>query len=402
MPLTHATVVSLKLAALDAAVALIALLAQAVMRRWRKRDSAITMRTTAIAGTVLVGACVVKLVVLDHRGWDHFGVLNAVYAEMVFGLPLLSAGLLIAAFPWRRGQPFLRATRPSLAIAVLGLLAAAVGVYASFIEPYRLIVETATLPLPDGRSGSAPVRIGVISDFQTPRVTDHERAAARMLMEQRPDIILLAGDVCETYHAERERQIPAFRELHASMSAPAGVYCVLGNLDYMSWMKRVVEGTGVRLLYNEIITVDLKDRRLLIAGLSGAYLGLVEEAVMRRLEQTGGPGDIRIILSHRPDAVLHLPPQSNVDLVVSGHTHGGQVRLPWIGALAESSAIPRWAAGGGLFEINGHPIYVNRGVGMERGAAPQVRFLCPPTVSIINLTGPDKRTEATAETRPAE
>ncbi len=402
MPLTHATVVSLQLAAIDSGIAFVVLLSQAVIRRWMRRETAITLTTTLTSGTVLVGACVVKLVILDRRGWTHFGLFNAVYAEMVFGLPLLSAGLLLAAFPWRRRRPFLRATRPSLVIAVLGLSLALVGVYASFIEPYRLVVEEVTLPLPHGRSGSAPVRIGVISDFQTPRVGDHERAAARLLMEQRPDIIFLAGDVCQADPSECERQIPAFRELHASMSAPAGVYCVLGNLDRMSWVKRAIEGTRVRLLYNEIVTVAVKDRRFLIAGLNGAYLGRTEEAVMQRLEQTGGPGDIRIILSHRPDAVLRLSPQSSVDLVVSGHTHGGQVRLPWIGAMAESSDIPRRAAGGGLCKINGHPLYVNRGVGMERGSAPQVRFLCPPTVSIIDLTGPQTTVEITPDIGSAE
>ncbi len=398
MPLTHATVVSLQLAAIDSGIAFVVLLTQAVIRRWMRRETAITLTTSLTSGAVLVGACVVKLVLLDRRGWTHFGLLNAVYAEMVFGLPLLSAGLLLAAFPWRRRRPFLRATRPSLVIAVLGLSVALVGVYASFIEPYRLVVEEVTLPLPDGRSGSAPVRIGVISDFQTPRVGDHERAAARLLMEQRPDIIFLAGDVCQADPPECERQIPAFRELHASLSAPAGVYCVLGNLDRMSWVKRAIEGTRVRLLYNEIVTVAVKDRRFLIAGLNGAYLGRAEEAVMQRLEKTGGPGDIRIILSHRPDAVLRLSPGSTVDLVVSGHTHGGQVRLPWIGAMAESSDIPRRAAGGGLFEIDGHPLYVNRGVGMERGSAPQVRFLCPPTVSIIDLTGPKTTAETATDT----
>lgn len=388
MSLTHATATCLKLAAIDAGIAFVVLLALAGIRRRKNRKTAVTITTTLLAGTVLVGACALKLVLLHRRGWDHFGLLNAVYTEMVFAVPLFSAGLLIAAFPWPRS--FLRATRPSVVVALLGLSAALVGVYASFIEPYRLIVETVTLPLPDDRDGLAPLRIGVISDFQTPQVTDHERTAVRMLMEPRPDIILLAGDVCQANLAERERQIPAFRELHASMSAPAGVYCVLGNLDYLSWVKRTMEGTGVRLLYNEIITVEFKDRRLLIAGLSGAYLGRAEENVIRRLQETGTPRDIRIILSHRPDAVLHLSPQSNVDLVVSGHTHGGQVRLPWVGALARSSAIPRRAAGGGLFHINGHPLYVNRGIGMERGSAPQIRFLCPPTVSFINLIGPDK------------
>ncbi|HTE06996.1 MAG TPA: metallophosphoesterase, partial [Planctomycetota bacterium] len=78
-----------------------------------------------------------------------------------------------------------------------------------------------------------------------------------------------------------------------------------------------------------------------------------------------------------------------VDLVVAGHTHGGQVRLPWIGPLITLTAVPRAVAGGGLHELNGTPLYVSRGVGHEQGDAPRVRFLCPPEISLLTLRTAD-------------
>jgi predicted MPP superfamily phosphohydrolase len=402
MPQSHFTIVSLQLAALDAAIALVVLLGHALVRRYRGRDPAINVRGILLASVVMAAACVVKLVCLDRHRWSSFGLMNAVYCETVLGVPLAAIGLLIMAIPLRRKGPLLRATRPAVAVAILGLLPGLAGIYASFIEPYRLIVEQAAVPLAEGRAGSSPLKIGIISDLQTPRVTDHERRAVRLLMQQQPDIVFFAGDLCQGSHADFESQVGAFRELFAAMSTPAGAFCVPGNLDPLIWVKKATENTGVQVLCNEIVSVEVKDRRLLIAGLGGWLPGLNEKEIVRQLETAGGPGDIRIILSHRPDIVLHLSKDSPVDLVVSGHTHGGQARLPWIGALAMSSHIPRKAAGGGLSQVNGHALYVNRGVGVERSQAPSFRFLCPPTVSILTLTGPANALEAMAETAPGE
>jgi uncharacterized protein len=385
---SYFTRVSLLLALLDATIAFAVLLIPRLRRRREEPRSAIRIRHLLPAFAIMVAACVVKLFCLMHAHWDGFGLINATYSELVAGVPLFCAGLLIVAAPWPKGWSICRITRPTAVLATIGLLAAPVGFYTSVIEPFRLVVEEVTVPLRAERAGSAPIRIGVIADVQTSHVTNHERAAFRMLMEQRPDIILLAGDLFQGGYHDFERELPALRELHAGLSAPGGVFCVLGNLDNTYYLGRITEGTGIRLLCDEIADIQLKDRRLILAGLNEDYPGHAPLEVTRRLENTGGPGDIRILLAHRPDVVFYLSPRSNVDLVVAGHTHGGQIRLPWVGALARSSRIPRTMAGGGLFELGGHALYVNRGIGVERGQAPSMRFLCPPTVSILELSGP--------------
>ena len=96
-------------------------------------------------------------------------------------------------------------------------------------------------------------------------------------------------------------------------------------------------------------------------------------------------GTVRILMSHRPDTVLGLPADADVDLTVAGHTHGGQISLPVVGPLITLTNVPRAVAAGGVHRVNGNQIYVSPGIGMERGHAPQVRFGVPPTVGIVDL-----------------
>lgn len=96
------------------------------------------------------------------------------------------------------------------------------------------------------------------------------------------------------------------------------------------------------------------------------------------------------MISHAPDFIDALP--VHVDLVLAGHTHGGQVVVPLLGPPKTASRLPRLYAGG-LHDYRGTPLHVSRGVGMERGFAPPVRFLCPPEVCIVDLRLPRQRHE---------
>mgnify|MGYP003394654221 CR=1 FL=1 len=144
-------------------------------------------------------------------------------------------------------------------------------------------------------------------------------------------------------------------------------------------------GTSIKPLANETVRFQLRGREI---ALCGAELDSGSEAVrdaVGKLEKTGDSMTLRILLSHRPDIALGMRPDSNIDLVVAGHTHGGQVQLPFYGPPITLSFVPKQVAAGGLHRMSGNWIYVSRGVGHEQGQAPCVRFLCPPEISIISL-----------------
>ena len=117
-----------------------------------------------------------------------------------------------------------------------------------------------------------------------------------------------------------------WRELPAPLSAPLGVWFVLGNCDWAPTVTRVFEGAEVRLLRNSMERVSFGGWNLLIAG---ADFGRRANDFVRELEtQPIAPDELLLLVSHYPDSVLELPADSRVDLTVAGHTHGGQVNVP--------------------------------------------------------------------------
>jgi len=314
-----------------------------------------------------------------------FGLIRFIYLNLVITAPALGALVLYLAWRWRRRPPDRRMPWWAIAAVLPTLALPAVGVYASFIEPFRLQLETAEIPLDPARAGRGPLRIGVLSDIQTDRVGDHERSAVDRLMAQKPDLILMPGDVFQGGPGELERELPALQDLLRRLSAPGGIFCVEGNTDSPKELRRILEGTAVRLLENGMEEARVGDRRILIGGLGPRCSAPEAQKVMAGMETLPGGEDIRILLAHFPDAALGLKSASRIDLVVAGHTHGGQICVPFIGPLLTLSRVPRSVAAGGLHDLDGRRIYVSRGLGMERGNAPRIRFLCPPEITLLTL-----------------
>lgn len=306
-----------------------------------------------------------------------FGVLHVVWLDLVVVTPLAGLWLLMTA--WRRIGPVLRA------IALAALLLAPLGAYASFVEPARLELERAELTLPEERAGNRPLRVGVIADLQFQDMGDHEREAVDRVLAERPDVILLAGDYYQGWRADFKHELPGIRALLRQLRAPGGVYAVQGDTDSLWGLRHMFPGTGVTLLLNDVARTRIGDRRITIGGVELHRHSPQARAIHTRLERAPAAGDVRILLSHRPDAVLDLSPDSRVDLVVAGHTHGGQLQLPLIGPLVTASDVPREVAGGGLHRVGGNWIYVSRGVGVERAQAPRLRLGAPPEVSLLTL-----------------
>lgn len=340
-----------------------------------------TPSATAVvrAGIVVAGLSLGAAALLLATGpLDLFGVAHLLYLVGVVAVPLTAIGLLVAGL--RR-----RPVRRALAVAgVLLLLLAPLGVWSTHVAPFRLREDRASLELRPGRALDRPLRIGVMSDLQNTGITSYERSAVDRLMAQEPDVILLAGDFLQGDAAQFRAALPGYRSLLRSLDAPGGVFAVGGDVDG-SGFEALFEGTGVVLLQDEVTATEVAGQRVVIGGVRLGYDDPAAQPVYEELQAQTGTDPV-LLLAHRPDAVSMLEPGSRVDLTVAGHTHGGQIALPFLGPLVTMSDLPRSVGAGGLHEVDGNAVYVSTGVGMERANAPQIRFLTRPSYGIVEVS----------------
>jgi predicted MPP superfamily phosphohydrolase len=323
-----------------------------------------------------VGACsFAQLAAVRFLGGNLFAVLMLAWIDLGILAPACGALVLL------RGRR--RATRAVRVVAWLVLLPVPLSLWASLVEPGRLIVERPRLVLQDSHEGDGPLRLGVLADLQTTLVRGHERAAVRALMAEAPDVILVPGDLWQGPMSLWPRAREELRTLLGELDAPGGVFVVSGNSGFKAGLPELLEGTRCQLLVNRPVEVRVAGRRMVVLGLEDAgFTRRVVSDFEDRARQD--PGAVHVLLVHRPGAGLAaLDSDSPIDLVVAGHTHGGQVVVPGFGPPITLSAVPRAVAAGGLHPTHGTHLYVSRGVGMERKWAPRIRLFCPPEVTLL-------------------
>lgn len=332
---------------------------------------------------------ILKLAFLLALGLSpRFGLIHLLYLDLVVVLPLIGLSILVMS----RRMPGLaqRWKLTAQLAAVPLLLVAPVGVYASYIEPFHLTTERTEIPVKTARTGHSSVRIAVIADLQTERVGDYERKAIERVMSLKPDLILISGDIHQNTDHNFAQELPNLQKLFRQLSAPGGIFMVQGDTDSIPRLRQMTADSEVKLLYNQLRTVRIKDRAITIGGIQLDYSSSGAQEVVEQLESNrDGSGNIRILLTHRPDPVLRLQPYSRIDLVVAGHTHGGQVNPPLISPPLVLSQVPHRVGAGGLHDVGKkRRVYISRGIGVERGIAPRVRFGAPPEVSLLTLEDP--------------
>jgi len=347
---------------------------------FRGNPALIDLRRVARAALGVAAFSLVKMIGARLVGHSFFLVVHLAYADVMVLLPI--AGIVLLRAAKRR-----RVSTPVSALALGSLVCIPIAIDATFVEPYRLVTERASVPLSNARSRAQPITIAVLADIQCNVVTDREREAVRRAMEARPDLILLPGDLVQVGTLRLPEILDDFHALLAPLHAPLGVYFVQGNCETKEDAQRLLAGTPVRFLDNEVVELSLGDRRVTLCGVDLAFASPRARAALQWIESAPGANDVRIVVAHRPDVIEALLPSSRVDLIVCGHTHGGQVNIPFFGPPITLSDVPRSIARGGLHELDGKRIYVSRGIGWEHGHAPRVRFLCPPEVSLITLGG---------------
>lgn len=292
---------------------------------------------------------------------------------------------LAAVVPLRLAWLSLRAPSPRgervFAFSLLGVATLGV-VDLVAIEPARLVVEKTAVALPGWPAGRPPLHAVLISDVQSGRLTDHERLLVRTVAGLAPDLVLDAGDlVAQSF--DEALPLEQARFVLNGLHAPLGVYVVNGDVDetVRGGIRRIVEGTPARLLQNESVLLPC-DPPVELAGFDPR-----DDAGYRRLLKAPPRAAIRIALVHRPRHYADIG-AAGYCAVFAGHTHGGQIVLPGFGPPVTLEVVPRAVAAGGLHAMeNGTQLYVTRGVGVEGGFAPRIRFCCPPEVSSLSLGG---------------
>jgi uncharacterized protein len=362
-------------------VVTLATLADIMIASWllfRGRSTRIDLLRVGITALILaafVGMQLAGGLAVVH---SYFLAVSLSYAATMVLVPLMGVAVLVAA---RKRA----VTKPVRGIALASLVLVPIGIDATFIEPFRLVTETATVPIAREHVLAKPIVIGVLSDIQLVVVTDREREAIARVMAAKPDLILLPGDLQQVGFDHFAELIPSFRALLAPLSAPLGVWFVEGNCESTGEARMLLEGTPVKILDNETVRFDRDGTRLTLCGVDLTFDSPRAKSALAEIQRDDGENDVRIVVAHRPDVMQKLAPNTRVDLIVAGHTHGGQVQIPFFGPPITLSAVPRDIAAGGLHTLDGRRIYVSRGIGWEHGHAPRVRFLCAPEVSLLTL-----------------
>ena len=268
------------------------------------------------------------------------------------------------------------ARRALLLLFGLGL---SLAVDAFWIEPARLVVNRQELQLPNWPSPLSGLRVALVSDLHVGSrhwgLTQLHELVARVNAEQ-PDLILLGGDyVVDAQHVAAE---PIAEDL-GQLRAPLGVIAVLGNHDWWTNGPRIrtaFEAHGIGVLDDEARRVDARGESFCVLGLRDEYAR--NRSVSWQLSRAL-PGLPLLVLVHEPDVFHELGGQPS--LTLAGHTHGGQVNLPWLGRLIVPSRFGQRYAAGHIVE-NGRHLYVTTGVGTS---ILPVRFGVPPEIALLTL-----------------
>lgn len=256
---------------------------------------------------------------------------------------------------------------------------------ARWIDTERLTWTRRTLRLPGWPASQPPLRVGHLSDFHCDSFGAVKRAwrAAEMLMTARPDIVVLSGDFI-TSHGEQWAEATA-DALAATARAPLGVFAVLGNHDHWTEsadiLARELGRVGILVLRNEPARVRGRGN-LWILGVDSIATGAADAKVA----SLGVPEDaVRILVVHEPDFVDYAAVHAAVQL--SGHSHGGQVRAPFLPTYAPAGARKYHT---GFYPRAPIPVFVTRGIGT---VGIPLRFRCPPEVAVLTLVSGSRREE---------
>jgi uncharacterized protein len=275
---------------------------------------------------------------------------------------------------------------PLWLFVLIQLMGTAAIIYGFWIEPFQLKTTRMTIKTPKLQKG-ASLKILHLGDLHFERQTMRETELLDKVKELKPDLILFSGDILNLSYLHDKKAWHGARAIFRQLSAPLGVYLVTGSpaVDLEEIMPDLIADLPVRLLRDEVVTIPIGSDQITIVGSFCSHHPYEDGPALEKLTQSiEYPDSFRIFLYHTPD-LAPVAAKLGYDLQLSGHTHGGQVCLPFYGALFTGSLYGKQFESG-LYQMNDMKLYITRGIGLEGAGAPRVRFLCPPEIILWEIT----------------
>ena len=307
---------------------------------------------------------------------------------LIFSVPLLCLAAVASCLSYRFARKFKLlppdkkgwierrwVIGPILAVLALYALCFAYGtlIEASWVQTTRTEINVREPVL-----GYDRFRIVHLTDLHLERIGRREYRMMEQIVAAKPHLILMTGD----YMNVREGAV-ALNEVLGALKADHGVIGVEGNWDTKFLTADVFGRTKALFLVDDSRVLEKGGRRLRIVGQA-----MTPGRPLRELLPLNDDGVYTVYLHHSPDQVDEVREArkagQRIDLFLCGHTHGGQVCLPFWGAVITLTKHHKKYERG-LYDVDGVPMYVSRGVGSGGGAAPAVRFLARPEVAVIDL-----------------
>lgn len=351
-------------------------------------------KTGGVLGLLILVYAVVRNRAYVRRGMltPDFTLIHKAYDFNLFELPLIlfavAAICVGLALTWRNSRRAL--IWMAGVYAFLGADLFLLRYYVTRVEPERLVVRQVRLETP---KLTAPVRILHISDIQAGEIAAYQEAIFERIETLAPDLILNTGDFLQLVPpATFASEWPKLHAMITRVNPRLGTYAVFGDTELDSSIRMHLhrippeELAPLVMLASKSTTIETGGGRISLHGLN-LFQSKSGEWAMRSVEQWlagSAAGDFRILMGHAPDYALSVA-EAPIDLCLAGHTHGGQVNLPFYGPLVIDSEVPKdWARG---FRRVGIPyLNVSAGAGSNRRhGLPPLRFNCPTEMTLIEL-----------------
>lgn len=270
---------------------------------------------------------------------------------------------------------------------------AAVWAWTNLVEPFHLRLRRRPLPVLSLSPRWDGLTLLHLSDLHIRKKGLLERKLLKLLEPARADMVVLTGDLVNS-----PQGISVLEEAVSVVQAPLGVYAVWGNAEHKSArfpqrerIELALRRAGVRLLCNETILLTREGASIWLAGVDDPHSG---RADLEKVAPNGRRADLHLLLAHSPDVLLH-PLSGQFDLILCGHTHCGQVRLPGWGALWSHTRLGRWAGDRILRPeqiaqrlnrpLPQPTVAVSPGVATVGSPLFKARLFCPPEVTLWTL-----------------